>query len=196
MKALFHFFIDGDWVDRLLGAIVIACVLSVCALFCALPWLLREDAREREALHADGCTVVGSHTVMWLMPMRSGNPLAEFACKPGRFDTHVVRVRGLTNIRGGLWAASETTDPGSSKWLSHKPGDKPRMFSRELCTVEDAERQVKERIEKNAAQFAANAKLDRIVDTLQAQDVEARRALGGVLVRDTAALGRLFARLP
>ncbi len=73
MKDLFHYFINGDRWDRLLGAILIACVLTIVALVCALPWLLREDARERDALHSEGCEVVGSHTVTWLMPMRSGN---------------------------------------------------------------------------------------------------------------------------
>jgi hypothetical protein len=66
-------FIDGDWLDRTLGAFMLLCGLGAVMLLASLPWLLREDARERDALHAEGCEVVGSHTVMWLMPMRSGN---------------------------------------------------------------------------------------------------------------------------
>jgi hypothetical protein len=124
----------------------------------------------------------------------SVNPLAEFALRPRPDAIKAVRVRGLEQTRTpGTWLCKESTHPLLGGWLN--PGD-VFAHSRDLCTVEDAERQVKERIDRNAAQFAANAKLDRIVATLQGQGVEARRALGGVLVRDTAALGRLLARLP
>lgn len=141
----------------------------------------------------------------------SVNPLAEFAYRPDRNTNKVVRVRGLqaTEIPGA-WLYTQTTDPVHGHWLSAKAKsvtraeiagvhisiDTPVVWSRELVTVEDAERELKSRQHKNAAQFAANAKLDRIVDTLQRHGVEARRALGGVLVRDTVALGRLLARLP
>ncbi len=124
----------------------------------------------------------------------SVNSLAEFAIRPAPGDVKIVRVRGLERTRTpGSWLCKESTHPVLGGWLN--PGD-VFVHSRDLCTVEDAERQVKERIEKNAAHFAANAKIDRIVDTLQGHGVEARRALGGVLVRDTTALGRLLARIP
>lgn len=130
----------------------------------------------------------------------SVNPLAEFAVRPGLHDVKVVRVRGLTRKSPGAWRYAEATTDGK-QWLApdtaQRQGLTPAtLLTRNLCTVEDAERAVKERIEKNAAQFAANAKLDRIVSALQGHGVEARRALGGVLVRDTVALGRLLARLP
>jgi hypothetical protein len=122
------------------------------------------------------------------------NPLAEFACKPDRTDTKVVRVRGLKYVIGGSWSVAESTDPFTGAWRKNE--ETWRMTSRELTTVEDAEMQVRITQAKNAERCAEQRKVDVVVGQLVKHGVACVRMNKRIVVDDVAQLGRLLAKVP
>jgi len=66
------------------------------------------------------------------------DPNAEFASKPGRFESHVVRMRGLVKHprQSGLYRYRELTKPGTNDWYQSQGNC--LIYSRDICTVEDA----------------------------------------------------------
>lgn len=94
------------------------------------------------------------------------NPNAELAVAPTSDAVKFVRIRGLVNHGGGMWRAKEATNIDTDRW-GPAPTSK-RYNARQICSVEDAQRKVDERIAANKAARAERDAIRSIVDRLRA----------------------------
>lgn len=123
----------------------------------------------------------------------SVSPDAEFAIKPSNGETWFVRVRGLTKIAPGAYRVDEQARVDGA-WAKCRAA--ATVLSRELCTVEDAQRQVDAIIAENRAHYELKTRTRHLAERFDALGVPATVGVPGrIYLMDLDAVERLLDRV-